>query len=102
MTRPFGKEKMFMVGNLRAHFEQNKVRIPEKFQLARWQLKRYRYQEGTNKPEKKDDHIPDSFMCAFQKWPLNKKAMHLKDTTKEQQEKFGWTPITAGIRNKVF
>lgn len=74
----FGKEKDGMLGNLRAHFERVKMRIPKRLVEAKWQLKRYRYQEGTDKPVKKDDHIPDSLMCALQHWPLTKHVYRLK------------------------
>ena len=97
----FGKEKDFMVGNLRAHFEQDKVKIPNKFIVAKWQLKRYRYQENTNKPIKKDDHIPDSMMCALQHWPLNRKAERLSDYTEKQKED-NVTTITGGLRDMIF
>jgi len=59
-----------MLGNLRAHFEQRKIKIPKRFRDAFWQYKRYRYQEGTDKAMKKDDHIPDSTMCALQHFKL--------------------------------
>lgn len=67
----FSKEKEFMVGNLRAHFENGKFKIPARLKQAIWQYKRYRYQEGSDKPVKKDDHIPDSTMCGLQFFPLN-------------------------------
>jgi hypothetical protein len=61
----FQKDKEPMLGNLRAHFERRKVRIPQRFREAKIQLKSYQYQEGTNKPKKENDHIPDSIMCAL-------------------------------------
>lgn len=81
----FSKEKDGMVGNLRAHFEQGKIKVPNKVKRvdekgntfwivneAYWQYKRYRYQENSDKPLKKDDHIPDSTMCALQHFQLQK------------------------------
>ncbi len=94
----FSTEKEFMLGNLRAHFQQHRVRIPIKFADAIWQYKRYRYQEGTDKPIKKDDHIPDSTMCAFQHWPINKQAIHL---VKQREDKTDKT-ITGGLLREDF
>lgn len=68
----FAKEKDGMLGNFRARFEQRKVHIPHRLRAAYWQYKRYRYAPGSDKPVKKDDHIPDSTMCAWQHWILNK------------------------------
>lgn len=103
-----------MLGNLRAHFEQGKIKIPKKVrrldekgvltwisnQEAYWQYKRYRYQEGTDKPVKKDDHIPDSTMCALQHFILGRYTRPLppqNQPTKEAQK-----PITAGLLKKQF
>lgn len=75
----FSKEKEGMLGNLRAHFERGKIKIPRKVWRgdrwatnleAYWQYKRYRYQEGTDRPVKKDDHVPDATMCALQHFIL--------------------------------
>ena len=68
----FSQDKEAMLGNLRAYFERRKVKIPARFREAKWQLKRYQYQEGTDKPVKEDDHIPDSIMCALKHWPLGR------------------------------
>lgn len=89
-----------MIGNLRAHFEQAKIKIPKKFREAYWQFKRYRYQEGTDKPVKKDDHIPDGTMCALQHFKLGQFARPIKPQgeTKKEHEK----PITAGLLTKTF
>ena len=67
----FQKDKEPMLGNLRAHFEKRKVRIPQRFRDAKIQLKSYQYQEGTNKPKKENDHIPDSIMCALKRWRVS-------------------------------
>jgi len=94
----FGKEKDGMVGNLRAYFERAKIKIPKRLIEAKWQLKRYRYQEGSDKPVKKDDHIPDSLMCALQHWPLTKHAEKLKQAKNIEEQK----TITGGLMKKQF
>jgi len=101
----FSKDKPEMLGNLRAHFEQTKFKLPKKFIDAYFQLKNYRYQEGTDKPVKKNDHIPDSTMCALQHFKLAHLARSLpikeeKRTPDEEAE--AGKPITAGILNKKF
>lgn len=108
----FSKEKEGMLGNLRAHFEQGKIKIPKKFIEAYWQYKRYRYQDGTDKPIKKDDHIPDSTMCALQHFILGQFARSIPAQPTEQKKKEkdidnGSTvnktkPITAGLLKKQF
>lgn len=95
----FSKEKEGMLGNLRAHFERAKMRIPKRFVEAKWQLKRYRYQEGTDKPVKKDDHIPDSLMCALQRWPLTRHVYKLKVVETEGDK---GKAITAGVMDERF
>jgi hypothetical protein len=97
----FGTEKEAMLGNLRAHFEQGKIKIPKKFKEAYWQYKRYRYQDGTDKPVKKDDHIPDSTMCALQHFQLGKLSRPFPILTKSSKGDDD-KPITAGILNKKF
>lgn len=121
----FSKEKEGMLGNLRAHFEQGKIRIPRKVWRvdekgvrtlqsnleAYWQYKRYRYQEGTDKPVKKDDHIPDSTMCALQHFILGTFARSIPvqepATKKTQRDVNGeredsGKPITAGLMKRQF
>lgn len=119
----FSVEKPGMVGNLRGHFEQGKIKVPKKvwrvdekgageYQsnlAAYWQYKRYRYQDGTDKPVKKDDHIPDSTMCALQHFILGQFARAIpvtkqEETKKETKKEATQTskPITAGLQRKVF
>lgn len=101
----FGKEKDEMVGNLRAHFEQRKFKLPKKLKDAYWQYKRYRYQDGTDKPMKKDDHIPDSTMCALQHFKLTKltRSLPIKTVPKTREEREqGSKTITADLPQKVF
>lgn len=97
-----------MLGNLRAHFEQRKIKIPKKFRDAYWQYKRYRYQEGTDKPVKKDDHIPDATMCALQHFVLGR---FIRSIPTEKVEEDGSVnneptpvqkPATAGLKRKQF
>ncbi len=97
----FSKEKEGMLGNLRAHFEQGKIKMAKKFKDAYWQFKRYRYQEGTDKPVKKDDHIPDATMCALQHFVLGKFARPFPSQT-IPKDKGDDKPITSGLRNMRF
>lgn len=106
----FSKEKEGMLGNLRAHFEQTKIKIPKKFLDAYYQYKNYRYQEGTDKPVKKNDHIPDSTMCALQHFKLGQFVRSItvpeKETTSGaapvEARSTGPKPITAGLLKKQF
>ena len=100
----FSKEKEGMVGNLRAHFEQGKIKIPYKFRDAFYQYKNYRYQEGTDKPVKKNDHIPDSTMCALQHFVLGTfaRAIPLPADPETQKQDGVTQAVTAGLRNKKF
>ena len=99
-----------MLGNLRAHFEQGKIKVAKKFRDAYWQYKRYRYQDGTDKPMKKDDHIPDATMCALQHFMLGlyarsipaKEQEQKKKTNTPEPEKKSNKPITAGLLKKQF
>lgn len=93
----FSKEKEGMLGNLRAYFEQGKIKIPKKFKEAYWQFKRYRYQENSDKPVKKDDHIPDSTMCALQHFVLGKYVRSIPDQNDNSNK-----PLTSDLRNKIF
>jgi len=94
-----------MLGNLRARFEQEKIKMAKRFVDAYYQLKNYRYQEGTDKPVKKNDHIPDSLMCALQhfklgqfhrKLPVKQEAQKPKEIVEREK------PITAGLLKKTF
>lgn len=100
----FSKEKEGMLGNLRAHFEQGKIKLPIKFKDAYWQFKRYRYQPGTDKPIKKDDHIPDSSMCALQHFKLGRtqKKLGTKVKPTSSKDKGISKPYTAGLLNTKF
>ena len=93
----FSIEKEGMLGNLRGFFERGHFRMPKRFKEAYWQLKRYRYQEGTDKPVKKDDHIPDSTMCALQHFKPKAVARPFPTGLNG-----GDRPITGGLLNKKF
>lgn len=94
----FSKEKEELLGNLRAHFQNHNLIIPKKFQTALWQYKRYRYQPGTDKPVKENDHIPDATICALKPW----KRQRTKTNVQETKEKIKRTPITGGLLDKRF
>jgi hypothetical protein len=66
-----------MLGNYRAHFSRRLNRIPAAFKEAIWQHKRYRYQKGSDKPLKEDDHCPDAKMLAQRRWMLGKSSSPL-------------------------
>ena len=89
-----------MLGNYRAHFQRQKIKIPNSCKEAKWQHKRYRYVPGTDKPVKKDDHIPDATMCAFQHWPLGKDPRHFRDLP--AFDKTVLPTISEGILDKQF
>jgi hypothetical protein len=93
----FGKEKEELLGCYRSHFQKKLLIIPDKFKTAIWQHKRYRYQEGSDKPLKKDDHIPDATLCALKHF--NKpKTGHLSDIKDIDDMK----TITGGLLDKKF
>lgn len=120
----FSKEKEGMLGNLRAHFEQEKIKIPRdvwrtddkgagvwvSMLPAYWQYKRYRYQENSDKPMKKDDHIPDATMCALQHFILGtfarpitlQKTPEKKKERQEERDRGVDEPITKGLLKKQF
>ena len=100
----FGKEKVGMLGNYRAHFQRRLMRIPNlaNFKLAVWQHKRYRYEAESDKPIKKDDHIPDATMCALFHWPLGKVSSSIGKENVENQRKGINSTITGGLMEKDF
>lgn len=71
-SKRLGTEKEEMLGNYKAHYERHLIRTPKEFKEAIWQDKRYRYQKGSDKPLKEDDHHPDSTMLGLRRWPLGK------------------------------
>lgn len=95
----FSKDKEEMVGNYRAHFQRRLMRIPSRHKDAIRQHKRYHYVEGTNKPAKEDDHIPDATMCALQHWKLGSESAGggIIETDRSANR-----AIAAGLMNKRF
>jgi len=100
----FSKEKDEMVGNYRTYFSRRMYHLPSltRFKTAVWQHKRYRYQDGSDKPEKKDDHIPDATMCMLKHWPLGRKpsVMPTQNVVKDKQR--GDSTITGGLMDEEF
>jgi len=96
----FGKEKGEMLGNLRGHFEQRLILIPKQFAVAKWQLKRYHYVEGSDKPAKEHDHIPDSLMCALQHFKIHRKRRYTHKDTQRDDE--GSATLTGGLMKTRF
>lgn len=93
-----------MFGNYRAHFERHKLKIPKAHHEAIWQHKRYRYQKNSDKPEKKDDHIPDSTMCALKHWPLGRVNTPIPkvNVDKKAQRTEKVSTITGGLMDEIF
>lgn len=93
-----------MLGNLRAHFEQGKFKMPKKFRDAFYQLKNYRYEEGSDKPVKKNDHIPDATMCMLQHFKFTQvvRLLPLQDDSKPADDTEADDGLTAGDLNKKF
>ena len=89
-----------MIGNLRAHFEQEKFHLAKRFRDAFYQLKNYRYQEGTDKPVKKDDHIPDAIMCALQHFPLGQTPAKIYIPKEDEEPRH--IPYTRNLMSKQF
>lgn len=98
-SRRLGTEKEEMLGNYRAHFQRRLMRIPRRFQEAIWQHKRYRYQEGSDKPLKEDDHIPDSTMLALRRWPLGKTVQRMPEETPKHRRA---STATEGLMDMTF
>lgn len=96
----FSKEKEGMLGNLRAHSEQKKFKMPKKFIDAYYQLKNYRYIPGSDKVVKKDDHIPDAIQCMLQHFKLGQGVKHL--STVEKAKDAADHPTTRGTMKKKF
>lgn len=100
----FGKDKPEMLGNYRSHFQRRLIRIPSlsRYKPAVWQHKRYRYQENSDKPLKKDDHIPDSTMLCLKHWPLGKVASRIPKQNLPKERKAGDTTISGNLMNEQF
>lgn len=94
----FSKEKDDMLGNYRAHFQRGKMKIPEEHKVAIWQHKRLRYAPGSNRPIKKDDHVPDATMCALNHWKLGEHRATIRDIRESTKN----VHITSGLLSKKF
>ncbi|MGY3406114.1 hypothetical protein ACVWZV_002227 [Bradyrhizobium sp. GM5.1] len=100
INKKLGTEKEMMLGNYRAYFQRRLNRIPRVFKEAIWQHKRYRYQKGSDKPLKEDDHCPDAKMLAQRRWPLGKKAAELPQEQTEKEKRT--STVTGGLMNRQF
>lgn len=98
----FVAEKEWMIGNYRAYFQRRLLRIPKAFVESIWQHKRYRYKPGTDKVEKKDDHIPDSTQLALKHWPLTRDRSSLPKNEDSKQKKAIHSTETRGLLDEVF
>jgi hypothetical protein len=98
-NKRLGTEKEEMLGNYRAYFQRRLLRIPAAFKTGIWQHKRYRYQEGSDKPLKEDDHIPDATMLALRRWPLGKQVSRIADDDGKRDRK---STVTGGLLDEVF
>ena len=60
--------------------------------------------EGTDKPAKKDDHVPDATMCALRHWPIGKMASMLPKSNLDQEEQRSSEQgtITGGLIDERF
>jgi hypothetical protein len=98
----FGSVKDEMLGNYRAHWQRRLLLIPKKHKTAKWQHKRYRYAKGSDKPMKKDDHIPDASMCALSHpaWKLDFTPPKVSDIQLSNPEIL--RTISAGLMNERF
>lgn len=101
---PFVRDKEEMLGNYRAYWQRRLIRILRTHKEAVWQHKRYRYQDGTDKPMKKDDHIPDATMLALSHWKLNHSVSPLpkENVDKTIQRDQQISPIAGGLMDKQF
>lgn len=102
VNKKLGTEKEMMLGNYRARFQRRLNRIPRSFKEAIWQHKRYRYQEGTDKPLKEDDHCPDAKMLAQRRWLLNKSAGRMPETTEKEKLAAIHRTVTGGLIDEQF
>lgn len=101
----FGTEKPQILGNYRAYFARRMLRIPgtDEYRPGVWQHKGYRYQEGSDKPEKKDDHVPDAMMCGLKHWPLGRAPQQLPESNlKKKQRAIPTKTITGGMMSEQF
>ena len=60
----FAKLKDYGINNIKKMMEDSLLEIPAEFDYLIDKLKNYRRNKSTGKPIKKDDHAPDSLLCA--------------------------------------
>lgn len=99
VKKNLGTEKEVMLGNYKAYFERHLLRILRECKTAIWQHKRYRYQKGSDKPVKEDDHIPDSTMLALRRWTLGKGPSPMVDDTPATRRQ---STVTGGLLEETF
>jgi hypothetical protein len=99
IKKKLGTEKELMLGNYKAYFARRLLRIHRECQVGIWQHKRYRYQKNSDKPEKEDDHVPDSTMLCLRRWMLGKTTQPLPS---EPTEKRRVSTTTGGLMNEQF
>jgi hypothetical protein len=97
-----GTEKDMMLGNYRAYFQRRLYRIPRLFKEAIWQHKRYRYQKGSDKPLKEDDHCPDAKMLASRRWLLGKQVSMMPPQNDASSPGKIHSTATGGLLNETF
>jgi len=95
----FSVEKEDNLGNYRAYFQRQMLRIPKTSKVSIWQHKRYRYQKDSDKPVKKDDHIPDATSCCLKHWPIGVPIYNINDI---QQSGSEGGAINQGLTKKKF
>ena len=98
----FSVRKAYMVGSLRAHSQRRLLMLPETEKEAIWQFKRYQYQEGTDKPRKKDDHIPDATQCALEHFPLKIDEKGFDELYKNDVDKSSGESIASSLFKEDF
>ncbi len=106
INKKLGTEKEFMLGNYQAYFSRHLLRLLKSAaQTAIWQHKRYRYQKGSDKPLKEDDHYPDATMLLLRKWMLGKAPgrLNTEDGRSDKKKKDdGSSTVTGGLIDEQF
>jgi hypothetical protein len=106
------------VGNLRAHFEQHKIKLPKKFREAYLQFKNYRYREDMDIPMEEGAQIPIATMCALEVFKLSqfprqvpppklpekprRRDPHETSFSNLGEDESNDRPINTGWRDKIF
>ncbi len=101
VNKKLGTEKDAMLGNYRARWQRRLNRIPRVHKEGVWQHKRYRYQPGSDKPLKEDDHYPDAKMLA-QRWRMLGKVQSTLPDEPAQKSARGNSTVTGGLMEERF